>query len=160
MNAGTKSETGTVVQANVEEAVPFFRVADMENSLRFYVQGLGFEVALTWMPDGKIRWCRLQNGGAALMLQEFRKTGLNSWVPAGKVGEGVSVCFTCKDALAIYRQAKKNGLMPQEPFVGNGLWVTSFTDPDGYRIDFDSPTNVPEETTLSQWEAGNSLKSR
>jgi hypothetical protein len=33
-------------------------------------------------------------------------------------------------------------------FVGNGLWVTSFADPDGYRLDFESPTDVPEDTKL------------
>ena len=32
------------------------------------------------------------------------------------------------------------------PFVGNGLWVTSVTDPDGYHLYFESPTEVPEET--------------
>jgi len=36
------------------------------------------------------------------------------------------------------------------PFVGNNLWVTSFTDPDGYRLDFESPTDVPEETVYSE----------
>jgi lactoylglutathione lyase len=152
MSSEHRHEPEVVTQTNVEEVVPFFRVADMETSLSFYVQGLGFEVALKWIPDGKIRWCRLQLGGAALMLQEYRKA------PVGRVGEGVSVCFTCKDALAIHRQAKQNSLSPQEPFVGNGLWVTCFTDPDGYRIEFASPTDLPEETTLSQWEAGNSPK--
>ncbi|MDP9148113.1 MAG: VOC family protein [Acidobacteriota bacterium] len=160
MNTESKTAAGAAVQANVEEAVPFFSVSDIEKSLQFYVQGLGFEVALKWMPEGRIRWCRLQNGGAGLMLQEFGKTGLNTSVPAGKAGVGVSVCFTCKDALAIYRQAKQNGLVPKEPFVGNGLWVTSFSDPDGYRIDFDSPTDVPEETTLLQWEASHRPSSR
>ena len=34
-------------------------------------------------------------------------------------------------------------------FVGNGLWVVTFLDPDGYRIEFESPTDVPEETVYS-----------
>ena len=29
------------------------------------------------------------------------------------------------------------------------VWVTSFTDPDGYRLDFESPTDIPEETVYS-----------
>jgi hypothetical protein len=32
------------------------------------------------------------------------------------------------------------------PFVGNRLWVTQLVDPDGYKLDFESPTDVPEET--------------
>jgi hypothetical protein len=31
-----------------------------------------------WIDEGKLRWCWLQNGGAALMLQEFRKEGHDS----------------------------------------------------------------------------------
>ena len=44
-------------------------------------------------------------------------------------------------------QAKVRGLQTkQKPFVGNHLWVVSFLDPDGFHIDFESPTEVPEET--------------
>jgi lactoylglutathione lyase len=153
MSAATKPSI--VPEANVVEAVPFFGVSDMDASLRFYVDGLGFEVAVKWEPDGKIRWCRLQLGGAGLMLQDFRKEDGRIRPPEGQLGVGVSVCFTCKDALAIYRRAVARGLHPKEPFVGNGLWVAGLTDPDGYRVDFDSPTDAPEEITLSEWEARN-----
>jgi lactoylglutathione lyase len=134
--------TETKTAANVEESVPFFGVTNMEASLRFYMDGLGFEMPLKWVVDGSVRWCRLQHGGAAIMLQEFR----NDRVPAGKLGLGVSVSFTCKDALAIYHQAKARGIATKTPFVGNGLWVTALVDPDGYRIDFASPTDAPEES--------------
>jgi lactoylglutathione lyase len=137
-------------QTNVKQAVPFFGVSNMEESLRFYVEGLGFEITKKWIDDGKLRWCWLEIGDAALMLQEFRKEGLNSWKPSCKVGEGVSICFMCEDALAIYRDAASRGVkVSRNPFVGNALWVVSFSDPDGYRIDFESPTDVPEETEYS-----------
>jgi hypothetical protein len=29
------------------------------------------------------------------------------------------------------------------------MWVTILADPDGYKLDFESPTNVPEETTYT-----------
>jgi lactoylglutathione lyase len=135
--------------ANVRQAVPFFRVSSMEASLRYYVDGLGFQMTNKWIDEGKLRWCWLQHGGAALMLQEFRREGHDSWVPSGKVGEGVSVCFLCDDALEVYREATARGLQAGRPFVGNGLWVTSLSDPDGYRIDFESPTDVPEDTEYS-----------
>lgn len=84
------------------------------------------------------------------MLQEFRKEGHDSWVPKGKVGEGVTICFVCKDALAFYREVTSRGITASRPFVGNGMWVTSLTDPDGYRIEFESATDVPEETLFSE----------
>jgi catechol 2,3-dioxygenase-like lactoylglutathione lyase family enzyme len=148
MNAEAK--TGAKAEANVVQAVPFFRVSNIDESLRFYVDGVGFEMTKKWIDEGKLRWCWLQLGNAALMLQEFRKEGHNSWVPKGKVGEGVSICFLCKDALAIYREVMSRGIQASKPFVGNRLWVTSLSDPDGYRIEFESPTDVPEDTEFSE----------
>lgn len=137
-------------QTNVKQAVPFFHVSNMEESLRYYVDGLRFAIRWKWIDEGKLRWCWLENGGAALMLQEFRKEGHDSWRPSCKVGEGVSICFMCEDALAIYHDATARGIkVTKNPFVGNRLWVVSFSDPDGYRIDFESPTDVPEETEYS-----------
>ena len=137
-------------QTNVKQAVPFFHVSNMEESLRFYVDGLGFEMTRKWIDEGKLRWCWLEIGDAALMLQEFREEGHDSWKPSCKVGEGVSVSFTCEDALAIYHDATARGIKAgKNPFVGNALWVVPFSDPDGYRIEFASPTDVPEETEYS-----------
>ena len=133
----------TTSTPNVQQAVPFFMVSNIEASLRFYIDGLGFQRTNQWIVANKIRWCWLQLGGAALMLQEY---GPNHPLHNEKLGQGVSVCFQCKDALAIYHETLARGLKPKTPFVGNGLWVTAFTDPDGYKLDFESPTTVPEET--------------
>ena len=136
----------TTPAANVRQAVPFFRVSDMDASVRFYVDGLGFRITRRWVPDGKLRWCWLELGEAALMLQQFAREGDDSWRPEGKVGVGVSVCFICQDALALYREFVSRGLPAQRPFVGNNMWVASLFDPDGYRLEFESPTDVPEDT--------------
>ena len=134
---------------NVRQAVPFFAVADMAASLRFYVDGLGFEMTNRWIDEGELRWCWLQLGGAALMLQQFHKQGHATWVPRGPVGEGVSLNFVCRDALALYHEWLGRGLAPARPFVGNGMWVTTLHDPDGYRLEFESKTDVPEETVYA-----------
>jgi lactoylglutathione lyase len=136
--------------ANVQQAVPFFMVANIEASLRFYVDGLGFAMKWNWIVEGKLRWCWLENGGAALMLQEPRKEGEERCVPEGKVGVGVSIYFICQDALAIYRESIRRGIKAQRPFVGNGMWVTSMSDPDGYKIFFESYTDAPEESGFSE----------
>jgi lactoylglutathione lyase len=65
----------TKTEANVQQVVPFFRVSNIEKSLRYYADGLGFQMTNKWIDEGKLRWCWLQLGGAALMLQEFRKEG-------------------------------------------------------------------------------------
>lgn len=131
---------------NVTQAVPFFNVTDMDASLRFYVDGLGFVLKQKWEPEGRMRWCWLEIGDASIMLQMYWRDGRPGGAPAGPLGQGVSVCFMCTDAIAIYHDVTSRGIAARRPFVGNGLWVTSVTDPDGYRLEFESPTDVPEET--------------
>ena len=143
----------TKIEPNVTQAVPFFGVSNMEASLKFYIDGLGFEMTRKWIYEGTVRWCWLQLGGAALMLQDFRRDDGQIWTPPEKLGVGVSICFQCKDALAIYREAKSRGIPAKRPFVGNGMWVTAMTDPDGYRVEFESPTDAPEESVLPESEA-------
>jgi lactoylglutathione lyase len=144
----------TVTSVNVKQAVPFFGVTNMESSLRFYVDGLGFKMKNYWIPDGtedhpdgRIRWCWLQLGDAAIMLQEFRPQNR----PTETLGTGASVSFMCEDALALYREFKSRGVqMRKRPYVGNRLWVVPVTDPDGYRMEFESPTDAPEESELEE----------
>jgi lactoylglutathione lyase len=140
----------TKAEPNVKQTVPFLGVSDMEASLGFYVDGLGFQMTQKWIDEGVLRWCWLQRGGAALMLQEFRTEGYDAWVPEGKVGEGVSIYFICQDALAIYHEAIARGVKASTPFVGNGMWVTGMSDPDGYQLYFESDTDVPEETVYKE----------
>jgi uncharacterized glyoxalase superfamily protein PhnB len=124
----------TVTSVNVKQAVPFFGVTNMESSLRFYVDGLGFKMKNCWIPDraedhpdGRIRWCWLQLGDAAIMLQEFGPQNR----PKKTLGTGASVSFMCEDALALYREFKSRGVQTRSrPFVGNRLWVVPVTDPD------------------------------
>jgi lactoylglutathione lyase len=142
-------ETQTQAVPNVQQAVPFFAVSDMEASIRYYVGLLRFEMTRKWIDEGKLRWCWLQRGGAALMLQEFRTEGHDAWVPQGKVGQGVSIYFICKDALAVYREIAARGVQAATPFTGNGMWVTGLSDPDGYQLFFESTTDVPEGTVYS-----------
>jgi lactoylglutathione lyase len=134
---------------NVKQVVPFFNVSDIEVSLRFYVGGLGFVMTNHWSPEGRIGWCWLELDNVAVMLQEYWRDGQRGGVPDGPLGQGVSICFMCADALAIYHDLISRGVAAQRPYVGNSLWVTSVTDPDGYRLDFESPTEVAEDTVYS-----------
>src|SRR6266403_3843991 len=67
-----------ITSVNVKQAVPFFGVSNMEASLRFYVDGLGFKMKHSWIPDraednadGRIRWCWLQLGMPPLCFRSF-----------------------------------------------------------------------------------------
>jgi hypothetical protein len=145
-------ETSLPLTQNIKQAIPFFMVVDMESSLKFYAEGLGFEIKIKWTPRGTIEWCWLQREGAAIMLQEHRKELYQLKDIESKRSEGVSIYFQCEDALELYREFLSKRLTPSEPFVGNGMWVVAIKDPDGYALFFESLTDVSEETTFSEWE--------
>jgi hypothetical protein len=96
----------SITSVGVKQAVPFFGVTNMEASLRFYVEGLRFKVKRWWIPDQpgddpdrRMRWCWLELGDAAIMLQEF----MPGRQPKEALGAGTSVSFMCDDALTLYR---------------------------------------------------------
>src|ERR1700744_4833108 len=79
---------------NIRLTVPFFMVRNMEVSLDFYLNKLGFKLTNQWTPRGKIEWCWLEREGVALMLQQPSKT--NHWLYELKeAGKGISICFQC-----------------------------------------------------------------
>jgi lactoylglutathione lyase len=106
----------TVTRENVKQAVPFFGVSNMEASLRFYVDGLGFKMKRWWIPDG----------------------GQGDYKPDRRIR-------------SLYREFKSRGIQTRDrPSVGNHSWVVPVTDPDGYRMEFSSPTDAPEDTELEE----------
>ena len=133
-------------EPNVRQAVPFFLVKDIERSVRFYIDKLGFKMSHQWVVDEKLRWCWLELGGVALMLQEPMQDGPNAYHLPEKLGEGVSIDFQCRDALEIYHQLVRQGWEVRRPFVGNSNWEVHLKDPDGYNLVFESHTDVLEET--------------
>jgi hypothetical protein len=134
-------------ELNLKQAVPFFMVTNIDRSMGFYVQGLGFEIKIDWKPNGRIEWCWLERECVSLMLQEYKP----GFLPEEKLGIGISICFICQDALKLYNKFQQKGLNPSEPFVGNKMWVISLRDPDGYKLDFESTTTEEENTKYSEW---------
>jgi catechol 2,3-dioxygenase-like lactoylglutathione lyase family enzyme len=132
----------------VHEIVPFLHPVSMERSLAFYRDLLGFRIALSWPSPDDVRWCRLEHGHAALMLQEPGDVhGRPSGTP---LGQGLSLNFTCSNALAVYDAVVDSRAVVEEPMVSNHMWVVTLRDPDGCRIEFHSSTLDREESTLSQ----------
>lgn len=132
-------------QVGVQQVVPLLLIRSMDESLRFYIDGLGFSVTNQWINNGRLEWCWLQHGDGALMLQEVVPKEKYVQQIEGRNGLGVSLNFTCRDALAFYHLVKDRGIATKRPFVGNKMWVTSLKDPDGYDLHFESPTDAAEE---------------
>lgn len=132
---------------NIQQAVPFFRVADLPRALRFYVDGLGAQVTKSWTVEDELRWCWLELGATALMLQSYEEGSPAEKEAPGKRGLGVSITYQCADALALYHEFTGRGVSCSRPFVGNRMWFFTVSDPDGYVLEFESPTDAPEGAT-------------
>ena len=55
-----------------------------------------------------------------------------------------------KTRCEFFDEVRARGLDATRPFVSNGMWLTSLADPDGYRLDFESDTDVPEGTRFGE----------
>jgi uncharacterized glyoxalase superfamily protein PhnB len=120
-------------RTTIQEVVPLLFVDNIERSVDFYCNALGFEVTQRWLPNGKLAWCRIERGSSALMLQQ----ACDEDGPATGRGRGVSFFFLCDDADALHAELSAVGLTvnsPKAAFYGmNQLFVS---DPDGYELCF------------------------
>jgi len=124
-------KTGTI-----RELVPLLFVQDIERSMAFYRDSLGFAVAGKWEPEGRLAWCRLQRGGSAVMLQQADEED----GPAAGRGRGIGFFFICDDVADIHAEFSGRGLQLASPEVAfYGMQQVFVTDPDGYELCFESP---------------------
>jgi uncharacterized glyoxalase superfamily protein PhnB len=123
----------------VRELVPLLYVEAIDRSLAFYRDKLGFVVTGSWEPNGKLAWCRLQQLGTAIMLQQ----ACDEDGPAAGRGRGVAFFFTCDSAERVYAHLTGRGLALEPPRVAfygmNQLFVT---DPDGYTLCFQNEASA------------------
>lgn len=120
-------------------ASPSFTVGDLEMSLAFYRDVLGFEVEETWKSDeGSVMGISLKAGDVSFMIgQDDWKKGRDR-----KKGEGLRIYCETKqkvDDLA-KRIESKGGRLDQGPTDEPwGVRDISLTDPDGFKITFATP---------------------
>src|SRR2546423_12968670 len=108
----------TIAQVGVQQLVPLLMVQNMDASLRFYVEGLGFSLTKKWTPEGRIRWCWLELGTAALMLQEFVSGGHHAPPIGAHVGAGVGLHFFFPCAFAFLHVMREAGIPAPPSLLG------------------------------------------
>src|SRR5918996_4911016 len=112
---------------------PSFTVDDLQRSLRFYTDALGFVVGERWEEGGQLRGVMLKAGACELGLSQ------DDWAKGRdrKKGEGMSLwCSTAQDVDALAARIKAAGSrLAEEPrdqsWGGRSL---SVDDPDGFRL--------------------------
>ncbi len=118
---------------NLGEASPGFTVNDLDKSLSFYRDVLGFAVDERWERDGKLMGVSLKAGAVTFMIgQDDWKKGRDR-----KKGEGFRIYYsTTQDVDALAKAIKsRGGKLDQEPQDQPwGARDFSLTDPDGFKI--------------------------
>jgi len=132
----TRKDSGALA---LTSATPSFTVGDLEMSLAFYRDVLGFDVEETWKDDqGQVMGLSLKAGDVSFMIgQDDWKKGRDR-----KKGEGFRIyCETKKkvDDLAKRIEAK-GGRLDQGPTDEPwGVRDISLTDPDGFKVTIAGP---------------------
>ncbi len=117
----------------LSSASPSLTVNNLEKSLAFYRDVLGFKVEQTWDEGGKVTGVSLRAGGVSFMI------GQDDWKKGRKRSKGVGFrmfCMTNKNVDAIARRIRARGgkldAGPRDqPW---GVRDISLTDPDGFKI--------------------------
>jgi catechol 2,3-dioxygenase-like lactoylglutathione lyase family enzyme len=112
---------------------PNITATDLQRSIRFYSDGLGFEIKDRHEPEGVLRYVTLQAGNAMIGIgqDDFAKgrdrvkgVGLRLWVS------------TNQDIAALAARAKAAGIvLDNEPAaLPWGPMAFAVTDPDGFKL--------------------------
>jgi len=130
INTGTMSLTLTSVN-------PSFTVSDLQKSLAWYRDVLGFTVGERWEHEGKLAGIELKAGQVSVYLsQDDWKKGRDR-----VKGEGFSIHYETDqdiDKLAAHIKAK-GGRLLQDPASGWGSRHFAIADPDGFKIMIEKP---------------------
>jgi len=124
------AKSGTL---RVSELSPGFTANDLEKSLTWYRDVLGFVVEGRWEKDGKLAGVELRAGDVTFML------GQDDWMKGRdrKKGEGFRLyCTTTQDVDALAAGiVARGGTLDQEPRDQHwGMRGFALTDPDGFKI--------------------------
>lgn len=125
--------------ATVHQLWPLLFVSDIGRSIGFYSQTLDFEVVGQAEREDGVFWCRLQRGGACLMLQQQDSAIALAVPPAPSVG----FYIVCEDVDAVFVEFVAKGLAVSPPAEAYyGMKQIHVPDPDGYEVVFESPTEA------------------
>ena len=116
----------------LEGMTPMLGVRDLEETIRFYTETLGFEVGSDWPAEGKRTWAFLTGGKAEFMIYEL---------PEGESPRLTgSLYFYPEDVMALWKAVKGRVTVEWEPRVFEyGMREFGIRDPNGYVLNFGEP---------------------
>ena len=126
-------------------ARPVLHVTDVEDSLRFYVNRLGFTSPWRYEEDGRVRVAQVERQGCALILSDHWPEKVGKGLMFISVNDTREAQTAALDALRAEFEAK--GVPVKEGSWGYRLLVVD--DPDGNQLFFNYPNHPASDKTLN-----------
>lgn len=121
----------------IRSLMPSFTVDDLERSLRFYTDALGFTVEERWEEEGRLLGAMLLAGTCRLGLSQ------DDWSKGRDRQKGLGFRIwaeTAQDLDELAQRIRQHGLEPDGPKTETwGARTLSVVDPDGYKLTFAPP---------------------
>jgi catechol 2,3-dioxygenase-like lactoylglutathione lyase family enzyme len=136
---------------------PLLWVRDLETSIVFWRERLGFALAGADGEPGARAWCRLERDGASVMLQQSVASADGGRPrPGATVGgragepEATALYFVCEDVDAVHAELRDRGLdLPAPEAAPYGMKQLRVPEPDGHEVWFESPDPLPPDVRTS-----------
>ena len=132
------SESNSVSAFELTQVMPSLTVGDIEASLAYYVDVLGFSVVDRWENEGTLLGASVAAGEVSLML------GQDDWAQGRDRQKGVGFRLYCTTSQDVDRIAagikERGGELAQEPTDQPwGARDFSVIDPDGFKLSISGP---------------------
>jgi len=140
MSSSQTAEAGPNLQEtsrNLAAIRPNFIVKDLQASIAYYCERLGFQLDFQGPPEGPF-WAGVSRDGIGIMFKEVGSEVVpipnhtrHEWAPSDAL-------IYSMDPDALYDEFKRRGasFVKELGFVEEGLWGFAITDADGYHLVF------------------------
>lgn len=119
---------------------PLLHVFDMNESLQFYCERLGFRIHEKAGEPNDLGWVWLKWKNTDLMLNTAYETPDRPTIPdpvRKSAHSDTAIYFGCPDVEEMYHFLLSKGLKPEEPKITSyGMKQLYLQDPDGYTLCF------------------------
>ncbi len=129
--------SASVAHENLVSIVPFFIVADLQASIAYYRDRLGFQLEFQGPPDD-IYYAQVRRDSAAIMLKAITpEVGPRPNHTRHEWARWDAYIYTL-DPESVFREFAERGATFVKPlsFIDDGLWGFEVADADGYVLAF------------------------
>jgi catechol 2,3-dioxygenase-like lactoylglutathione lyase family enzyme len=128
---------GELANRNLESISPFFIVKDLQDSIAYYVERLGFQLDFQGPPDG-VYYAGVSRDGIGIMLKTIMPGVLPQPNHTRHEWARWDAYIYTRDPDTLFDEFSQRGatFVKKLSFIDHGLWGFEVTDADGYVIAF------------------------